>query len=571
MVSDAMARKNLRKGGAMVHRLGVDDGRSSPNHLLSVSKACSEVSNVGTNVIDESLLSDFLEDDGVDVSTAKFLHGLSKSGLRPLSDPRFKMTIDKIKAMSTDADNIPETIAMEDFKRCLASNMVFITQALCGNLVIPKWTTFSDTIREIFEECRGLKEGQVADLTPQMAKIDPERYAVSICSIDGQRFSIGDSRSPFPIQDFNRVLLYALTCTDKSVDFVHQYIGKEPSGSEGEALMLKNKKPHNPLQLTGGLTLASLLKPDLCFSERFEYFLKKCVQFCGNEPVGFNNSLALSLKDHSNRLYAIGHFLRENGCFNKDGKVDSLEQIMELFIHYSAIEMSCDAASVMAATLASGGLCPLTGEKVVFPEAVRNCLSMMNCCGVNDHSGEFMFEVGLPAKSNVSGGLIVVIPNVLGMCIYSPRVDQSKNSVRGVALCKKFTERFVFHQFDPSDRSNNKIDPRRKDFTETKDQQSLILLFAAYKGNMTTLYRYLKEGVNFGYPDYDGRTALHLAVCGGQLDVVKFLVDKCHVDVNPVDRWENTPLDDGVKYGHDNIILYLQRKKAMRGAEIMNS
>ena len=66
---------------------------------------------------------------------------------------------------------------------------------------------------------------------------------------------------------------------------------------------------------------------------------------------------------------------------------------MELFIHYSAIDMTCDAASVMAATLASGGLCPLTGEKVVYPEAVRNCLSMMNCCGVNDYSGEFMFEV----------------------------------------------------------------------------------------------------------------------------------------------------------------------------------
>ena len=74
---------------------------------------------------------------------------------------------------------------------------------------------------------------------------------------------------------------------------------------------------------------------------------------------------------------------------------------MELFIHYSAIEMSCDAASVMAATLASGGLCPLSGEKVVYPEAVRNCLSMMNSCGVNDHSGEFMFEVSSHKRCSV--------------------------------------------------------------------------------------------------------------------------------------------------------------------------
>ena len=85
-----------------------------------------------------------------------------------------------------------------------------------------------------------------------------------------------------------------------------------------------------------------------------------------------------------------------------------------------------------------------------------------------DISSSTPLQVGLPAKSNVSGALIVVIPNVMGMCIYSPRLDRSRNSVRGVQFCKLFTERFVFHQFDPSDRSRDKIDPRRKDFHETK-------------------------------------------------------------------------------------------------------
>ncbi|XP_063679391.1 glutaminase kidney isoform, mitochondrial-like [Bolinopsis microptera] len=561
------SKSKSKSGRRMVQKTETDGA----GFLGVPSKAHSEVSNVASNSIDESLLVEFLEEDGVDVSTAKFLHGLSRNGLRPLSDPRFKDTIDKIKALGHDPESIPEVLSMEDFKACLSSNMVFITQALCGNLVIPQWCEFTSVIKEMFDECKSLKHGKVADLTPQMAKVDPEKYAISICTVDGQRLSLGDSKTTFPIQDLNRVLLYALTCTEKSVDYVHQYIGKEPSGSEGEALNLKNKKPHNPLLLTGGLTMASLMKPSLCFSERFEYFLKKCVQFCGKEYVGFNNSLALSLKDHSNRLYAIGHYLRENGCFNNEANADSLEQTMELFIHYSAIDMSIDAASVMAATLASGGLCPLTGEKVVYPEAVRNCLSMMNCCGVNDYSGEFMFEVGLPAKSNVSGALMVVIPNVLGMCIYSPRLDRSRNSVRGVQFCKLFTDRFVFHQFDPSDRSRTKIDPRRRDFHETKDQQSLILLFAAYQGTMTTLYRYLKEGVNFAYPDYDGRTAIHLAVCGGQLDVVKFLIDKCHVDVNPIDRWENTPLDDAFKYNHEQIITLLKRKGAQTGAAIMGN
>lgn len=103
--------------------------------------------------------------------------------------------------------------------------MVFITQALGGNLIIPDWNDFTKIIKDIFEECKSNTGGKVADLTPQMAKVKPELYAVSICTVDGQRFSIGDSKHAFPIQDLNRVLLYALTCTEKSVAEVHRLVG----------------------------------------------------------------------------------------------------------------------------------------------------------------------------------------------------------------------------------------------------------------------------------------------------------------------------------------------------------
>ncbi|KAL5259856.1 hypothetical protein ACHWQZ_G010093 [Mnemiopsis leidyi] len=548
----------------------------------SMDSTKSDVSVIAGPEIDDKLLSEFLDDDGVDVVVAKFIKGLTRNGLRPLTDPRFKSTIERIKSWDNHEDQslMPETMPLDDFKKCLSSNMVFIQSALSGNLIIPEWKKFTDIIEELFESCRDLRDGEVNNLTPQLAKEEnKDKYGISICTVDGQRISLGDYKTTnsannnFPLMDLTRVVLYALACTEKSVEYVHKYIGKEPSGSEGEALTLKNGKPHNPLIMTGGLAVSSLIKPTLLFSERFEYFHNKVLSFVGQtvqqtEYVGFNNPLALSLKDNSNRLYAIGHFLRENGCFNKENPVD-LEDVMELFLHYCSIDTNCDSAAVMAATLAAGGLCPLTGEKVVYPEAVRNCLSMMNCCGVNDYSGEFMFEVGLPAKSNKAGALIVVIPNVLGMCIWSPRLDGSKNSVRGIKFCKKFTEKFVFHQFDPSGRGSQKIDPRRKDFTESKDQQSLTILFSAYNGKMTTLYRYLKEGVNFGWPDYDGRTALHLAVCGGQYDVCRFLIEKCHVDRSPVDRWDNTPLDDALKYGNQQIVTYLKKMGALRGIAIV--
>ena len=100
--------------------------------------------------------------------------------------------------------------------------MVFITQALSQNLIIPKWQLFCEKIKSIYDDVKSECSGKVASLTPQMAKVNPEKYAVSICTVDGQRFSLGDYKDYFPLQDLNRVLLYTLTCTEKSVDYVHQ-------------------------------------------------------------------------------------------------------------------------------------------------------------------------------------------------------------------------------------------------------------------------------------------------------------------------------------------------------------
>ncbi|KAL5259849.1 hypothetical protein ACHWQZ_G010086 [Mnemiopsis leidyi] len=471
---------------------------------------------------------------------------------------------------TSDEQTMPETMLPENFKKCLASNMVFVQQALSGNMIIPDWKRFAGLISDIFEECRVEDSGEVAQLTPQLRNVDPEGWGISVCTTDGQRLNLGNFNSKFPLMDLSRVILYCIVCSDTSGEYVHKYIGKEPSGGSAEALTLKDGMPHNPLLMTGGVTLTSLMKPNLCFSERFEYFSRKVQGFAGNDYIGFNNSLSLALKDHSNRLYAIGHYLKTNKCLNKDAPV-LLEELTELSIHFSSIDATCSSGSVIAATLANGGICPLTGERLALPDAVRNCLSIMNCCGVNDYSGEFMFEVGLPAKSNQSGALMLVIPNVLGMCIYSPKLDISQNSTRAVKFCKLFTEKFTFHQFDPvstASARSDKWDPRRQEFSESKEQQNLTLLFSSFEGKMTTLYRYLKDGVNFDFPDYDGRTALHLAVCGGQIEVIKFLVEKCKVNINPYDRWHSSPLDDAKKYNYKEIVAYLEQHGAKPGTEL---
>ena len=113
------------------------------------------------------------------------------------------------------------------------------------------------------------------------------------------------------------------------------------------------------------------------------------------------------------------------------------------------LTVNCDSLSVLAATLANGGICPITGEKCLSSTAVQSTLSCMLAAGMNDYSGQWAFIIGLPAKSGISGGTMVVVPNVMGIALYSPRVDKSFNSVRGIDFTLKLVETFHFHEYDP--------------------------------------------------------------------------------------------------------------------------
>uniref|UniRef100_A0A3B5MDI8 glutaminase n=2 Tax=Xiphophorus TaxID=8082 RepID=A0A3B5MDI8_9TELE len=116
----------------------------------------------------------------------------------------------------------------------------------------------------------------------------------------------------------------------------------------------------------------------------------------------------------------------------------------------------------MAATLANGGICPITGERVLSPEAVRNTLSLMHSCGMYDFSGQFAFHVGLPSKSGVAGGILLVVPNVMGIMCWSPPLDKLGNSVRGIQFCTDLVELFNFHNYDNLRHFAKKHDPRRE-------------------------------------------------------------------------------------------------------------
>uniref|UniRef100_A0A8C6NWU7 glutaminase n=1 Tax=Nothobranchius furzeri TaxID=105023 RepID=A0A8C6NWU7_NOTFU len=384
----------------------------------------------------------------------KFLTALKATGLRT-GDPRLKECMDTLKeTLKKTPDGV--TLDRHLFKKCVQSNIVLLTQAFRKKFVIPDFQSFTSHIDQLYEKAKKLTEGQVADYIPQLAKFSPDLWAVSLCTVDGQRHTVGDTKVPFCLQSCIKPLKYAVAVHDHATEYVHSFIGKEPSGLRFNKLFLNDEdKPHNPMVNAGAIVCTSLIQ--------VMNFLKK---MSGNEYVGFSNATFQSERESGDRNFAIGYYLKEKKCFPEGTDMTS---VLDLYFQLCSIEVTCESASVMAATLANGGICPITGERVLSPEAVRNTLSLMHSCGMYDFSGQFAFHVGLPAKSGVAGGILLVVPNVMGIMCWSPPLDKLGNSVRGIQFCTGLVELFNFHNYDNLRHFAKKHDPRR----EGGDQRQL--------------------------------------------------------------------------------------------------
>lgn len=468
-----------------------------------------------------------------------FLTNMKKMGILS-TDPRIKSIFHHL----SESDFYERTLDIDDFYQLIQQSAVLVKKTFTGSLVVPEFSKLCDEFKTIYDEVKEIKAGKVASYIPQLKSIPAENFGVSICTIDGQRWSQGDAGKYFSLQSTCKPLNYCLALEEFTENKVHQYVGREPSGHSFNEITLDTKKrPHNPMINAGAIMMASLVKPKYTPAKRFEYIMNSWRNLCGGQDPQFNNSVYLSERTTADRNFALGYFMRENNCFPEG---TSLEDTLDFYFQCCSVELTCNALSVAAATLASAGICPLTNKKIFRPDTVKNCLSLMYSCGMYDYSGEFAFSVGIPAKSGVGGGLMVVVPNLMGIAIWSPLLDKNGNSVKGIEFCQRLVKKFNFHNYDSLiSGKSHKINPRQSHFIQSENPVTQFI-WAASQGDVHALQQMVAQGVDINEGDYDGRTALHLAASEGHLETIKFLISH-GASPNPQDRWGRTPLENAQK------------------------
>ena len=309
-----------------------------------------------------------------------------------------------------------------------------------------------DFIENLLRKYAGLNEGEVATYIPELAKADPALFGICLVTADGQIYEAGDSQHEFTIQSISKPFVYGMALEDHTRTDVLTKIGMEPTGEAFNAISLETGtgRPRNPMINAGAIAAAGLIGGKSS-AGKLRRILDTFSLYAGRDlTVDEEVYKSESVTGHRNR--AIGHMLR-----NFDILQDDPIPIVDLYFKQCSISVTCRDLAIMGATLANHGVNPVTAKRAIRGEYVESVLSVMASCGMYDYAGEWIYRVGIPAKSGVAGGIVAVLPGQLGIGIYSPPLDPRGNSVRGIKVCDDLSRQFDLHLFNRLQNSRSVI------------------------------------------------------------------------------------------------------------------
>jgi glutaminase len=282
-------------------------------------------------------------------------------------------------------------------------------------------------IKEAHAKFKGVKEGKNADYIPYLAKVDPNLYGITIVTMDGKVYDIGDTKYEFGIQSISKVFTLAMALEERGAEVVKDSIGVNATGlpfNSVTAIELLGQQPQNPLVNAGAIATVSILKPKNNQQVKWDKLDKYFDRFAGRD-IKVIEEMYKSEAATNQHNEAIAILLQSYNRLYDDPKI-----ALDVYTKQCSFGTTSKDLAVMAATLANQGTNPITKEKLLDPKYVPEILSVMSTAGLYEKTGEWMFNVGLPAKSGVGGGIIAVVPGVMGICVFAPPLDEAGNSVK---------------------------------------------------------------------------------------------------------------------------------------------
>lgn len=277
-------------------------------------------------------------------------------------------------------------------------------------------------------------EGRVADgIIPQLATVEPNQFGISVATTEGEVYSAGAAHVPFSIQSISKVFALALVL-DGDGDAIWKRVSREPSGTPFNSLVQlehENGIPRNPFINAGALVVTDML----ITATGHPNVLGLIQRESGNRAIHMDSEIAQSEARNSHRNHSLAHFLATYGNLT-----NPVEEVVNAYISQCSIAASCADMALASRFLAAGGM-GHAGQAILDPLQTKRINALMATCGTYDAAGEFAYQVGLPGKSGIGGGIIAVVPGVCTVCVWSPRLGTSGNSVAGVAALGHLTAR----------------------------------------------------------------------------------------------------------------------------------
>lgn len=316
----------------------------------------------------------------------------------------------------------------------------------------PATTPVDKFLRAIHQRVAPLKTGDVATYIPELGKADPNLFGLAIATIDGKVYAAGNARVPFTIQSVSKPFMYGFALQQWGREAVMRHVGVEPTGAAFNATVFDedNNRPANPMVNAGAIAVSAMLKGESYAAKR-QSIVELLSRYAGR-PLTIDEAVFQSERETGERNRAIAAIMRQAAMIDGD-----TAEILDLYFSQCSVLVTCHDLALMAATLANGGMQPITGERVLPQEYCADVLTIMHSCGMYNYAGQWSYDVGVPAKSSVSGAIIGVMPAQMGLVAFSPPLDSVGNSVRGVAAFKQIAETIDMHVFRSRARSAETI------------------------------------------------------------------------------------------------------------------